>query len=52
MMPMDVPSGTELILTLDSSVSSETAKPEQTVRATVAKPVIVDGWSRFPKVRR
>ena len=33
-MPMDVPSGTELILTLETPVSSETAKPDQPVRAT------------------
>ena len=46
---MDVPSGTELILTLDMSVTSETAKPEQRVRATVAKPVIVDGMVAIPE---
>ena len=42
-MPMDVPSGTELVLTLETPVSSETAKPDQPVRATLAKPVIVAG---------
>ena len=46
---MDVPSGTELILTLDTSVTSETAKPEQRVRATVSKPVIVDGMVAIPE---
>ena len=45
---MDVPSGTELILTLATTVSSETAQPEQTVRATVAKPVLVDGVVAIP----
>ncbi len=46
---MDVPSGTELILTLATTVSSETAQPEQTVRATVAKPVLVDGVVAIPQ---
>jgi hypothetical protein len=46
---MDVPSGTALILTLDTGVSSETAKPEQAVRATVAKPVLVDGMVAIPE---
>ena len=36
MMPMDVASGTELHLILETPVSSETAKPEQAVRARVA----------------
>ena len=35
-MPMDVPSGTELVLTLETPVSSETAKPDQPLRATLA----------------
>jgi hypothetical protein len=48
MMALDVPQGTELVLTLDTSVSSETAKPEQRVRATVAKPVIIDGVVAIP----
>ncbi len=45
MMLMDVPSGTELLLTLDTAVSSATAKPEQVVRATVAKPVVISGMT-------
>jgi hypothetical protein len=49
MVTLDVPSGTELVLTLDTTVSSETAKPEQTVRGTVAKPVIVDGTAVIPE---
>ena len=48
-MPMDVPSGTELILTLDTPVSSETAKPDQPVRAKVAKPVVVAGMEVIPE---
>jgi hypothetical protein len=48
MVSLDVPSGTDLVLTLDTPVSSETAQPEQTVRARVAKPVIVDGMVAIP----
>jgi hypothetical protein len=49
MVTLDVPSGTELVLTLDTGVSSDTARPEQTVRATVARPVIVDGTAVIPE---
>jgi hypothetical protein len=49
MMPMDVPSGTELNLTLETPVSSETAKPEQTVRARVAKAVVISGMTVIPE---
>jgi hypothetical protein len=49
MMPMDVPSGTELVLTLESSVSSETAKADERVRATVAKPVVIAGMTVIPE---
>ena len=45
MMRMDVPSGTDLVLTLDTPVSSETAMVEQVVRATVAKPVVISGMT-------
>ena len=45
MMLMDVPSGTDLVLTLETPVSSETAKAEQVVRATVAKPVVISGMT-------
>lgn len=48
-MPMDVPSGTELVLTLETAVSSETAKVDQPVRATVARPVVVAGMEVIPK---
>jgi len=47
-MPMDVPPGTDLVLTLETSVSSETAKPDQPVRARVAKPVVVSGMEVIP----
>jgi hypothetical protein len=47
-MPMDVPPGTDLVLTLETSVSSETAKADQPVRATVAKPVVVAGMEVIP----
>ena len=50
-MPMDVPSGTDLVLTLETAVSSETAKPDQPVRATVAKPVVVVGHGRHSRRR-
>jgi hypothetical protein len=49
MMPMDVPSGTQLVLTLETPVSSETAKPDQPVRAKVAKPVVVAGMTIIPE---
>ena len=47
-MPMDVPSGTELILTLETPVSFETAKPDQAIRAKMAKPVVVAGMEVIP----
>ena len=47
-MPMDVPSGTDLVLTLETPVSSETAKPDQPVRAKVAKPVVISGMEVIP----
>ena len=49
MKEMDVPSGTELVLKLETGVSSATAKPEQTVRATVVKPILVDGMVAIPE---
>jgi hypothetical protein len=47
-MPMDVPSGTDLVLTLETAVSSETAKADQPVRAKVAKPVVIGGMEVIP----
>jgi len=49
MMPMDVPSGTELHLTLETPVSSETATVEKAVRAHVAKPVVISGMTVIPE---
>ena len=48
-MPMDVPEGTELYLKLETPVSSETAQPEQSVRARVARPVVVAGMTVIPE---
>jgi hypothetical protein len=48
MVSLDVPAGTDLVLTLDTPLSSETAAPEQTIRATVAKPVMVNGVVAIP----
>jgi hypothetical protein len=48
-MPMDVPSGTDLVLTLETAVSSETSKADQPVRAKVAKPVVVAGMTVIPE---
>jgi hypothetical protein len=47
-MPMDVPAGTDLVLTLETPVSSETANPDQAVRAKVAKPVVISGMEVIP----
>ena len=49
MMPMDVPSGTELFLTLETPVSSETATVEKVVRAHMAKPVVISGMTVIPE---
>jgi hypothetical protein len=49
MMPMNVPSGTELHLILETPLSSETAEVEQTVRARVSKPVVIDGMTVIPE---
>jgi len=48
MMEMTVPSGTPLEVTLETSVSSATSKPEDTVRGKVAKAVAVDGMTTIP----
>jgi hypothetical protein len=48
LMPMDVPSGTALELKLETPVASDTSKVEDTVRATVAKPVVVAGMTVIP----
>ena len=48
-MLMDVPSGTDLVLTLETPVSSETAKADQPVRAKVAKAVVIAGHEVIPE---
>jgi hypothetical protein len=48
-MPIDVPAGTDLVLTLETPVSSETAKADQPVRAKVAKTVVVAGHDVIPE---
>ena len=49
MMMMDVPSGTELSLILETAVSSETSKPDEPVRARVARPVVLHGMTAIPE---
>jgi len=48
MMEMEVPAGTPLEITLDTSVSSEGSKPEDAVRGHVAKAVAVGGMTTIP----
>ena len=43
-----VPSGTSLSLKLTTAVASDTSKVEDLVRATVAKPIVVDGTTAVP----
>lgn len=43
-----VPSGTTLSLKLQSSVASDTSKAEDKVRATLNKPIVVDGATAIP----
>lgn len=49
MMEMDVPSGTALSLILETAVSSESSKPDEPVRARVAKPVVISGMTVIPE---
>jgi hypothetical protein len=48
MMAMDVAAGTSLDITLETPVSTETAKAEDIIRGKVAKPVVVDGMTVIP----
>jgi hypothetical protein len=48
MMEMTVPAGTAIELALDTPVSSDKSKQEDTVRAHVTKPVVVDGMTVIP----
>lgn len=43
-----VPAGTAVSLTLDTAVASDTSKVEDTVRAKVAKPIMVGGIAAVP----
>jgi hypothetical protein len=45
---MDVPAGTPLQITLDTSVASDTSKVEDTIRGKVAKDVVVSGMTAIP----
>ena len=49
MMLMDVPSGTELTLILETPVSSATAAVEQDVHARLANAVVVSGMTVIPE---
>jgi hypothetical protein len=49
MMPMDVAAGTPLELKLETPVASDTSRVEDTVRATVAEPVVVAGMTVIPE---
>src|SRR5215467_4978744 len=40
-----IPAGTTLSLTLETEVSSDLSRPEDQVRATLAKPIVVDGMT-------
>jgi hypothetical protein len=40
-----VPAGTTLNLTLETAVSSDESRPEDQVRATLSKPIVVDGMT-------
>ena len=44
-----IPAGTRLSLTLSTTVASNTSQVEDTVRAKLAKPVLVDGVEGLPK---
>jgi hypothetical protein len=48
MMEMTVPGGTALELTLETPVSSDQSKAEDTVRAHVTRPVVIDGMTAIP----
>jgi hypothetical protein len=50
--PIVVPSGTELIVTVDQTLSSKSSQAGQTFLATVAQPVSVDGKTAIPKGSR
>jgi len=47
--PIVVPSGTNLVVTVDQALGSKTSKTGQTFLATVAQPVSVNGKTAIPK---
>lgn len=47
--PLVVPAGTDLVVTVDQTLSSKSSKTGQTFLATVAQPVTVDGKTAIPK---
>jgi hypothetical protein len=47
--PLIVPAGTDLVVTLDQSLSSKTSQAGQTFLGTVAQPVTIDGSTAIPK---
>ena len=49
---MDVPQGTDLVVTLETPVSSETSTADQPIRGTVAKPVVISGMTVIPEGAR
>ena len=48
LMPMDVPAGTTLAVTLETAVSSDGSQLEDTVHGTVTTPVVVSGMTVIP----
>jgi hypothetical protein len=48
MMEMTVPAGTAIELALDTPVSSDNSRPEDTVRAHVTRPVVIDSMTVIP----
>jgi hypothetical protein len=50
--PMVVPTGTELTVTVDQSLSSKSSQSGQTFLATLAQPVTVQGKTAIPKGSR
>jgi hypothetical protein len=48
MMMMDVAAGTAVEITLETPVSSDTSREEDTVRGKVARPVVVSGMTVIP----
>jgi len=47
--PVVVPSGTELLVTVDQALSSKTSKSGQPFMATLARPVTIQGKTAIPK---